>query len=206
MAAVGTARMAPGMPSSLPPISSATITVTALTPTCRDITFGTRTWFSICCCTTKKITTSSDLLQRHRGGDGDRRNRRQDRADDRDHLADPGDQRQHVEEGNAEQPQADRRRRADDAGEEQLAAEPRADLCRDRARHRVHAGAIAARERAAAGTAAASRLDQQVERQDQDRQQAEDPAGDADERREDRPADGLTARRRRARARPPAGR
>ena len=57
MAAVGTARMAPGIPSSLPPISSAVITVTALTPTCRDITFGTSTWFSICCCTTKKITT-----------------------------------------------------------------------------------------------------------------------------------------------------
>src|SRR6187200_926092 len=30
MAAVGTARMAPGIPSSLPPISSAVITVTAL--------------------------------------------------------------------------------------------------------------------------------------------------------------------------------
>ena len=34
------------------------ITVTGLTPTCRDMIFGTRMWFSSCCCTRKKITTS----------------------------------------------------------------------------------------------------------------------------------------------------
>ena len=62
MAAVGTARMAPTMPSSLPPMSSATITVTALTPTCRAMTFGTSTWFSNCCCTTKNTMTSSTFL------------------------------------------------------------------------------------------------------------------------------------------------
>ena len=42
-AAVGTARMAPTMPSSEPPMSSAMITTTALTPTWRSITFGTST-------------------------------------------------------------------------------------------------------------------------------------------------------------------
>ena len=42
MAADGTARMAPRMPSSEPPISSAMMTVTALTPTCLDMIFGTR--------------------------------------------------------------------------------------------------------------------------------------------------------------------
>ena len=41
MAAVGTARIAPRMPSSLPPMSSDTMTVTALTPTCRAMIFGT---------------------------------------------------------------------------------------------------------------------------------------------------------------------
>ncbi len=35
-------------------MSSATITVTALTPTCRSITFGTSTWFSTCCCASRK--------------------------------------------------------------------------------------------------------------------------------------------------------
>ena len=68
IAAVGTARMAPGMPSSLPPISSATMTATALTPTCRSMTFGTSTWFSSCCCTTKNRSRQQDLLDRHRGG------------------------------------------------------------------------------------------------------------------------------------------
>jgi hypothetical protein len=42
IAAVGTARIAPGMPSRLPPMSSEMITVTGLKPTCRDMIFGTR--------------------------------------------------------------------------------------------------------------------------------------------------------------------
>ena len=72
----------------LPPISSATITVTALTPTCRDMIFGTSMWFSSCCCRKKKISTRSDLLRRHRRGHRDRGNRRGDRADHRNQLAD----------------------------------------------------------------------------------------------------------------------
>jgi hypothetical protein len=59
MAAVGTARMAPTMPARLPPMRSAMMTVTALTPTWRDMILGTRTWFSSCCCSTKKMRTSS---------------------------------------------------------------------------------------------------------------------------------------------------
>ena len=47
------------MPSSEPPISSATITTAALTPTWRSMTFGTSTWFSNCCWTKKKIATPS---------------------------------------------------------------------------------------------------------------------------------------------------
>ena len=62
MAAVGTARIAPTMPSSLPPMSSATITVTALTPTCRAMTFGTRTWFSNCCCRRRRSITNSTVF------------------------------------------------------------------------------------------------------------------------------------------------
>ena len=62
IAAVGTARMAPAIPSRLPPMSNATMTVTALTPTWRSMTFGTRTWFSNCCWTTKKARTSSAFL------------------------------------------------------------------------------------------------------------------------------------------------
>ena len=146
IAAVGTARIAPTMPRSLPPISSATITVTALTPTCRDMIFGTRMWFSNCCCRTKKIRTKRTFFERHGGRDRDRGNRREDRPDDGNHLADGRDQREHVEERNAEQPQADRRRRADDAAEQQLAAEPRADLDRDVAARGGDARAVAARE------------------------------------------------------------
>src|SRR5690606_14075124 len=59
IAAVGTARIAPTMPRSEPPMSSETITTTALTPTWRSITFGTRIWFSNCCCATKKTVTPS---------------------------------------------------------------------------------------------------------------------------------------------------
>ncbi len=55
MAAVGTARIAPTSPSSDPPINNAMMTSTGLMPTCRDITFGTRTWFSTCCCKKKKM-------------------------------------------------------------------------------------------------------------------------------------------------------
>ena len=62
IAAVGTARMAPTMPSNLPPISSDTITVTALTPTCRAITLGTSMWFSNCCWTTKKTMTNRTVF------------------------------------------------------------------------------------------------------------------------------------------------
>ena len=54
-------------------MSSATMTVTALTPTCRAMTFGTSTWFSNCCCTTKKTSTSRTRLQRDARRDGDRR-------------------------------------------------------------------------------------------------------------------------------------
>src|SRR5918993_2863271 len=61
-AAVGTASSAPTMPSSDPPISRAMMTVTALTPTCRSISFGTSRWFSNCCCTRKKAPTPSAML------------------------------------------------------------------------------------------------------------------------------------------------
>lgn len=45
------------IPSSDPPSSSATMTTTGLTPTCRSMIFGTSRWFSICCCTSQKIAT-----------------------------------------------------------------------------------------------------------------------------------------------------
>ena len=92
-----------------------------------------------------------DLVQRDRRRHGDRGNGREDRTDDRDQLADAGDQREHVEERNPEQPESDRGRAADDRAEQQLAAEPGADLDRDVAARRGHAGAVAA-----PGTAAAS--------------------------------------------------
>ena len=81
------------------------ITTTALTPTCRSITLGTSTWFSNCCWTKKKIATPSASAGDTEKGDGDGGNRRQQRPDDRNHLADAGDERQHVEVRHAQQPE-----------------------------------------------------------------------------------------------------
>src|SRR5207302_9250616 len=50
--------------------------------------------------------------------------------EDRDHLADAGDQREYVEERHTEEVETKRRGASDDSGEYQLAAEPRADLVR----------------------------------------------------------------------------
>ena len=109
-------------------MSSATMTVTALTPTCRSMTFGTRTWFSSCCWTTKNTITSSTLLTETVAATAIAGIAA--RIGPTTGIISPtaGDQRQHVEERNAEQPQADRRGGADDAAEQQLAAEPGADL------------------------------------------------------------------------------
>ena len=67
--------------------------------------------------------------------DDHRGNRRQDRPDHRDQLADAGDQRQHVEIRHAHQPQADRRCRADDGAEQQLARRATRSPSRRVARH-----------------------------------------------------------------------
>ena len=58
IAAVGIARIAPRRPQSSPPISSATITVTGLTPTRRSIILGTRIFASSWCSTRKKRPAS----------------------------------------------------------------------------------------------------------------------------------------------------
>ena len=66
--------------------------------------------------------------------------------------------------------------------EQQLAAEPRADLGRDVARSPRRRARGSVRERAAAANRrSVSGVDQEVEGQDQDRQQAEDAADDADD-------------------------
>ena len=62
--------------------SSAMMTMPALTPTCRSMTFGTSTWFSICCCTRKKIATNSAVAGETGQRDADCGNRREDRSDD----------------------------------------------------------------------------------------------------------------------------
>ena len=61
---LGTASMAPRMPSSEPPTSSATMTITALTPTWRSMTFGTSRWFSTCCCSRKKTSRTARFAAR----------------------------------------------------------------------------------------------------------------------------------------------
>ena len=104
------------------------------------------------------------------------------RADDRDQLADAGDQREHVEERDAEQPQADRRGAPMIAAEQELAAEPRADLDGDVAARRGHARAVAGGKQPQHRVAQAVGVDEDVEGQDQDRQQPEQAARHADDR------------------------
>jgi hypothetical protein len=102
------------------------------------------------------------------------------------------DEREHVEEGHAQQPEADRRGDADDAAEQQLPAEPGTDLHGDGPRHQVDARALRLREDPQEGLADVAGIDQQVERQDQDREEPDDPADDATHRAEDGP-DRVTA-------------
>ena len=59
IAAVGIARIAPTSPYSSPPINSATMTATGLTPTRRSMIFGTRMFASSWCSTRKYIPTVS---------------------------------------------------------------------------------------------------------------------------------------------------
>ena len=122
------------------------ITITALTPTCRSMTFGTSTWFSNCCCTRKKIATPSASV-----GDTVKATATAGIAASSGPtigIISPiaGDQRQHVEVRHAHQPQAERRGAADDAGEQQLPAEPGADLGRDAAAGVLDARPLGARK------------------------------------------------------------
>ena len=146
MATVGTARIAPGMPSSLPPTSSAVIDRDGADADLSRHHLRHEHVILDLLLHDEEDHDQQDLLQRHRGGYRDGRYRRQQRPDDRDQLADAGDQREHVEEGNAEQPQADGGRGADDGGQEQLASEPGTDLGGDGARHHVYPPAVPRRE------------------------------------------------------------
>ena len=79
------------------------ITNTGLMPTCRDMTFGTSTWFSTCCCSEEEDGHAERERRADRERDDDRGDGREDWADDRNQLADAGDERQHVEVRDAHQ-------------------------------------------------------------------------------------------------------
>ena len=103
MAADGTARIAPTTPSSSLPMSSATMTDQALTPTCRsmilrheDVAFDELLH--------AEIDDDEDPgVHRQAAAQEHRRNRRDDGPDDRDELAEGGEQAQDVEVRHAEQ-------------------------------------------------------------------------------------------------------
>ena len=107
MAADGTASIAPMMPSSEPPMSSAMMTVTALTPTCRrhDLRHQEVVLDLLLC--EKEDQHEQPGLRRDGEPDCYGGNGGEDRADDRNHLAERGDQRQHVEVRDAQRVQTD---------------------------------------------------------------------------------------------------
>ena len=111
-------------------------------------------------------------------------------------------ERDDVEVRHAHQPEADGGERAHHAGQDELRAQPRADL-----RHGLARGASRRRARRPAGTKRirysniALRFDQQVEAQNQNRDQREDAADDARER-DEHGADGVAAACRSARSTP----
>ena len=134
IAAVGTASSAPTKPSSSLPISSAMITVTALRPTVSPITFGTSTVFSSCCCTRKNTATPSA-----RPGDTVNATTIAGIAESSGPTIGiispmPAINASTKKYGTPISAKTDRRRRADDEAEQDLAAEPRADLDRSPAR------------------------------------------------------------------------
>ncbi len=154
MAAVGTARSAPRMPSSLPPMSSATITVTALTPDLPRHHFRDEHVVFELLLDDEEDDDETGPSGTRPCRDRDGRDGGEKRTDDGDQFADGRDQRENVEIRNAHQPQADRRCDADDGAEKQLTTEPRTDLDGDGARHRVDARPVRGAETAAGASGA----------------------------------------------------
>ena len=120
MAAVGTARMAPTMPSRLPPISRDTITVTALTHLPLHDLRHEHVVLELLLDDEEDDDQKSTFWTRPSTPPRSR-DRRQDRTDDRDHLADRRRSARGRRRTGSQQPQADRRRDADDRPEQQLA-------------------------------------------------------------------------------------
>ena len=119
-------------------------------------------------------------------GDGDGGDAADDRPDNRDRLADRGDERDDVEVRLAHEAETDRRERAHHAGEDQLRAQPRADLGDRLARGRREVRAFGLGDEARDVIEQRLGLDEQVEAQDQNRDEAEHAADDAPERDEHR--------------------
>ena len=107
-------------------------------------------------------------------GNRHRRQRREQWPHDGNHFADGGNQGKHVEVRHAEQPQADGGGSPDDRGEQQLAAEPRTHFGRDAKTRVLYAPPFGAREQANERPHHGVAVDEHVEGENQDRDEAED--------------------------------
>ena len=163
------------MPSSEPPMSSAMMTVTALTPDLPRHDLRHEEVILDLLLREKEDQHEQPGLRRHGERDRDRRNGGEDRSDDRNHLAERGDQRQHVEVRNTERVQTDR-------GADARSTPPRMswplshaltfiEIC---SRGFLHARAIDARKEPREAAEQGVALDQQIEGENQDREKRED--------------------------------